>query len=166
MCCASLSRSKLQRAERSTSNFKQSIMAHYFELSGLEALIPADWLLGALDDDSSGTAEMFDQARQAAEDEINGYVGLRYELPLDPVPLFIKSGAVYIAAEVCYNRRSQGDVFPWKDNCKALRALLREIARGETPLYPKTGEGSKAKGSSKAYTEPSKVHSSSGRTGC
>lgn len=141
-------------------------MAHYFELADLEALIPGDWLLGALDDSSSGTAEMFNAARQAAEDEINGLVSLRYELPLDPVPLFIKSGSLYIAAEVCFNRRGQQESFPWKDNCAALRKLLREIARGETPLYPKSGDGAKAKGSSKAYTEPSKVHSASGRTGC
>lgn len=141
-------------------------MPHYFELADLEPLIPGDWLLGSLDDDSSGTAEMFEGARKVAEDEINGLVGLRYELPLDPVPLFISSGALHIAAEVCYSRRGQGEAFPWKGQCSSLRALLREIARGETPLYPKSGGNTKAKGTSKAYTEPSKVHSSGGRTGC
>lgn len=134
-------------------------MAHYFEIEKLEALIPADWLIGSLDDDANGSAEMFDSAREVAEDEINGYIGLRYELPLGTVPLFIKSGALYLAAEVCYARRGQSEAFPWAENTKTLRSMLKSIARGEVPLYPKSDSGSKAKGASKAYVEPLKVHS-------
>ena len=139
-------------------------MAHYFDIEKLEALIPATWLISALDDDANNSAEMFDQARQVAEDEINGLIGLRYALPLEPVPLFIQSGALYIAAEVCYNRRGESEAFPWKDNVKGLRSLLKDIARGDVPLYPKDGEKAVAKGKSKAYVERSKVHSN--RTNC
>lgn len=134
-------------------------MSHYFEIDALKALIPAQWLVGALDDDANATAEMFDQCRQAAEDEINGLVSLRYALPLDPVPLILASGAVYIAAEICYGRRGAAESFPFKEKVAALRQTLKQIATGSIPLYPKTGAAAVVKGRNKAYVTPSKIHS-------
>lgn len=134
-------------------------MANYFEIEKLEALIPATWLLGALDDDGNGTAEMFEEARTVAEEEINGHLGLRYELPLDPVPLFVQSVALYLAAELCYARRGEAEAFPFKDKVENARSLLTKIAEGKVPLYPKSDGGSKAKGAAKAYVGVNKVHS-------
>lgn len=134
-------------------------MANYFEIEKLEALIPSTWLLGALDDDGNGTAEMFDEARTVAEQEIDGHIGLRYALPLDPVPLFVQSVALYLAAELCYARRGEAEAFPFKDKVENARALLTKIAEGKVPLYPKADSGSKAKGAAKAYVGVNKVHS-------
>jgi len=56
--------SDIQHPASSIQHPASKTMSHYFELADLEALIPGDWLLGSLDDDSSGTAEMFEASAQ------------------------------------------------------------------------------------------------------
>ncbi len=146
----------------------------YFELTELEALIPAEWLLQALDDENSGTAEMFEAARSAAEGEINGWIGLRYLLPIDPVPPFIKDAALKLAAELCYARRGQIEQFPWTNALNVLRGNLTapgvfaRIATGEIPLYPLAAPaaGAATKSAPAVSGERSKVHTRHGSTMC
>lgn len=148
----------------------------YFELTELAALIPSTWLVGALDDSASGAAEMFEAARAAAEGEINGWIGLRYPLPIDPVPPFVKDAAMKMAAEICYARRGQIEAFPWVTALAVLRGTatqpgtLSKIAAGEIPLYPLVapapGASTRPGATSSISGERSKVHSHRGSTAC
>ena len=84
---------------------------------------------------------------------------------ISPVPLFIKQAAMKFAAELCYARRGAADQFPWKEAVTVLRGngmvtgTMTKIATGEIPLFPKSGGDAAGKGRSKAYVEPSKIHS-------
>lgn len=138
-------------------------MSDYFQYDELKALLPAAWLLASLDDDQDGElAEMFDSARTAATNEVNGKVGLRYALPLvDPVPQFVKTCALYFACEICYGRRQQSQQFPFAKMVEGLRRTLDDIASGKTTLYPTSDGGKKTKANAQAAVvgSTSRIHS-------
>jgi len=76
-----------------------------------------------------------------ADGEINGYLGARHHVPLDPVPPIIKTCSVDIAVYNLYSRRS---VAP-EDRFERYRARIRyleKVAEGKISLGADDPEGS------------------------
>lgn len=116
----------------------------YFTFDELTALIPEEWLTQAVDDDSSGNAEKFEEVQASAENAVNAPLSVRYATPVAVTPL-IKRAALLIAAEICYSRRNQRDRFPYDEELNGkkgqkggLRYQLEQIAAGEMQLTPST----------------------------
>jgi phage gp36-like protein len=133
----------------------------YFIQSDLEALIPAAWLVEGLDDDANGAQDAFTVVQTAAEDEVNGALGIRYSVPLDTtgkagLESFLRSLCAHIAAEMIYGRRGQTERFPFEAKLKAMRAQLAKMAAGELPLSPEVQRETAA---IVAITEDSRIHS-------
>ena len=110
----------------------------YVNDSDLVGLIPPDFLTQALDDNGDGVADdgLLDLIIAQASEEIDGYIGRRYPLPLlTPYPEVITSSAKALAAEALYKRRGIEDQKnPWSAKARSIRMLLQSIAQGTTPL--------------------------------
>jgi hypothetical protein len=128
----------------------------YFTFDELKGIVPDGWVTAALDDDANGDAEQFDVVQAVAEKEVNGVVGMRYAVPLNPVPEVLSTIAVYIAAEIVYGRRNQIEHFPYVDKLAVMRRQLRDIGAGTLPLTP-TKDREKA--SVSIISEGSRVYS-------
>lgn len=117
----------------------------YVAQADLENLIPADFIVEALDDDADGSADTgaWDQVAAAAARQIDGYLEQRYALPLDtPYPNLVTEAAVVFAAEILYQRRGMhGDKNPFARRADRLRASLADVASGESPLTYATDAG-------------------------
>jgi hypothetical protein len=114
----------------------------YFTFAELTALIPEGWLTASLDDESSGDSASFEVVQASAEDAVNAILSVRYAVPVAATP-FVKRAALLIAAETCYNRRQQGNIFPYKEELNGkdgqkggIRYMLEQIAKGEMDLAP------------------------------
>jgi len=136
---------------------------HYFDWQDLLGLIPESFAIEALDDDSDGTAEMWDTVRDAAEDAVDGYLEGRYPVPVSTsqVPSLVKRSAVLFCAADCFNRRGEGERFPHKRELASRMQSLEKIRDGQTQLTP--GKRS-AKPRGAVLSERSKVYGS-GRLG-
>lgn len=128
----------------------------YTTFTALKALVPDGWVTDALDDDSDGDEEKFEDVLAVAELEVNGALGLRYTVPLATVTPFVASVTTYICAEIVYGRRQQQEHFPYKDALAVARRQLRDISAGTLPLSP-TKE--REKPSVSIISEASRVHS-------
>lgn len=91
--------------------------------------------------DRSGTgsidATVVDLALADADDEINGYLGQQYELPLASVPSLLNRLAADIARYRLYDDAASDEV---RNRYKDAVSLLTSIARGNVSLgMPSTG---------------------------
>jgi len=134
----------------------------YAVASDLVGLIPTEWRDAATDDNGDATAEAMSAVLTSAEDEINGTLSTRYTVPIDleasaaPVEL-LRHACRYLAAELCYARRSMQEQFPFKTVVEQIRTTLRQIAQGKIPLFPNSEQ---VADEMVAITETSRVHSS------
>ena len=128
----------------------------YTTLAKVTALVPDGWITAGLDDDADGDAEQFSAVLEVAEQEVNGVLGLRYEVPLETVTDFVASITGYICAEIVYGRRNMQEHFPYKDALAVQRRTLRDIGAGTLPLSP-TKE--RLNSSVSVISADSKVHS-------
>jgi hypothetical protein len=121
----------------------------YVQLSDLAGSIPADFLTQALDDDGDGVADtgVFDGIASDVGNTIDGYVGLRYSLPLVPdftlypntygYPPVVTSAARVLSLDQLYKRRgTTDDKNPWSAQAGQIRTLLKAISLGQSPLAP------------------------------
>ncbi len=127
----------------------------YCDLSDIQAIIPPDFLTQALDDDGDGIADAGALVIAGACREVDAILGVRYTVPLDPVPPVATHAAVTLAAEACYLRRgAAGDKNPYHAAAAAVRQQLRDIAAGALPLDPSIG---RARPSASIITETSRT---------
>lgn len=112
----------------------------YVEQTDIEALIPAEFLLQALDDDQDGEADpgVWDKLVVAVGDEIDGALGQKYTVPFaTPYPSVVKAAAKVLALWSLYQRRGlAGDRNPWESEAKRQRDKLDRIGKGLDPLTP------------------------------
>ena len=138
----------------------------YITLDDLKPLIPSGWLTEALDDDSNGSAEMFNGVRDAAELAVNGVLSLQYSVPIaTPASFpFLKHVTSLEAARLCYARRGYEDKgFPHSASYEAAWKQLSQIGRGELQLGPAAqSQASLAKPRGSVITERSRIHSTTG----
>lgn len=128
----------------------------YIELTDLQAAIPADFLTGALDDDTDGVLESWPAVQAAACRAVDALIGGRFSVPVPaPCPAAVVEAAFAFAAEMIYNRRGvHGKDNPYAERARAARELLARIGAGELPLDPALG---RAKPSVSLITEPSRT---------
>jgi phage gp36-like protein len=90
------------------------------------------------DRDGIADADVIAAALEDAENQINGYVGTRYQVPLDPVPALVRTWAVSIARYVLHRNGAPGHVeADYKDAISALKDVAAKrialpVAEGET----------------------------------
>jgi phage gp36-like protein len=134
----------------------------YAAASDLVGLIPTEWRDAATDDNGDATAESISAVLTSAEDEINGTLSTRYTVPIDltadaaPVEL-LRHACRYLAAELCYGRRSMQEQFPFKTVVEQIRTTLRQIAQGKIPLFPNSEQ---VADELVVVSQPSRVNSS------
>ncbi len=137
-------------------------MPDYVLMSEMNGLIPAAFLVQALDDDQDGAADLTAWADVLNQTHklIDGPLSVRFTTPFsNPLPPIVLEAAPIFAAELLYKRRGHADeVNPWVKQATKLREKLEKIAKGELPLTPDT---KRAKASASVISAPSKM----GRTG-
>lgn len=139
-------------------------MPDYVLMTEMNGLIPAAFLVQALDDDQDGAADstawrdVLAQVHRA----IDGPLSVRYTVPFaNPLPPIVAEAAPILAAELLYKRRGMsGENNPWEKQATAVRAKLERVAAGELPIFPTTP---RAQPSAAIVTEPSRATSRRGR---
>lgn len=139
-------------------------MPDYVLMSEMNGLIPAAFLVQALDDNSDGAADAAawtDVLRQVHR-AIDGPLGSKFAVPFNnPLPPIVLEAAPIFAAELLYKRRGTADdANPWVGQANKLREKINKIAAGELPLTP---DIKKANASIAVVSETSKL-SRRGRT--
>lgn len=110
----------------------------YVTQADLSNLIPAEFIVEALDDDGDGTADAgaWDGVAEEAGQEIDSYLEQRYALPLsEPYPARVIQAAKIFACEILYKRRGiHGDKNPFSARAERHRKALANIASGDAAL--------------------------------
>lgn len=106
----------------------------------LEKLIPVD-KLAELTTEVGDTpdAKVVADCIARADAEIDSYLGVRYRLPLSPVPPQVKSLSVDIALYHLYSRRSVAPPVRQQKYAAAV-AFLRQVAAGQAVVEGVNGE--------------------------
>ncbi|WP_043585362.1 phage protein Gp36 family protein [Geminisphaera colitermitum] len=138
----------------------------YVTMAEMNGLIPAQFLVQALDDNNDGIADpsAWTDVVAAVHKEIDGLLGVRFTVPFsNPIPALVTHAAQTLAAELLYSRRGfQGeDKNPWTAQAKQVRARLEKIASGDLPLTPQI---QREKPSASIVAEQAKTTSRTGRT--
>jgi len=94
-----------------------------------------DTLIQLTDDAGAGTVDdsRVTRAIADADAEIDSYCGVRYSVPLSPVPPVIRKGSVDIAVYNLYARR-RGAPEDRKDRYNDAIRFLRDVAAGKASL--------------------------------
>jgi phage gp36-like protein len=125
----------------------------YATLDDLKKQIPEDMLIQLTDDAGSGVVDstIVDAALETADVEIDGYIGVRCALPLNPVPAIIVKQAIDLAIYNLYARR-QGPPDHWQRRYDNVIRFLGMVAKGDISLGVgdpnSTGSGDEAVASS------------------
>lgn len=135
----------------------------YVEQSDIEALIPAEFLRQALDDDGDGVADagVFDKIVETVEEEIDAALGQKYSVPFaEPYPAVVRLAAKILTLWSLYQRRGfHGEANPWETEAARQRKKLDSIGKGDDPLTP-DDTGTKPAGV--VVTEPAKTYDPGG----
>lgn len=114
----------------------------YSTLSDIKDQLDQARLIQLTDDERTGTVNesRVDKAISDADEEINGYVGSRYTVPLSPVPAIIRKYSVDLAIYNLYGRR---DTVPEvrKDRYANAIKFLQQVALGKISLGPTDPDG-------------------------
>lgn len=140
-------------------------MPAYITMADLNAVIPPQFLLEALDDDSDGAADpgLFDTIVAAGMREVDAILGKRYATPFEnPLPGIVQHATLVFVAEALFTRRGKKDKDnPWAEKAAGIRKQLEEIAAGKVPFTPGLD---RKKPSISAITEPARTVSARGRS--
>jgi phage gp36-like protein len=113
-------------------------MSYLSTSADLKGLIPEDFLIQALDDNSDGAEDtgLFAIILDDAEREIHGYCRQRYVTPIAaPIPDLIVEAAKILTAYRLYVRRGRGgEANPLRDDASRIRKKLQAIAEGKEQL--------------------------------
>lgn len=139
--------------------------ADYVTLDSLRALLPAQHILEALDDDNDGAEDdgVWDTIAAAAQEGVDGLLSGRFAVPFSaPVPALVLQAAKIFAAEIIYQRRGvEADKNPWTSQAKALRLRLTELGDSNAPAP--TDFPGVAKAAAVIIGETARTFSGSGR---
>lgn len=137
----------------------------YTTLAQVKAKLPHDFIIEALDDDKDGLMdeEVWTAVAEDAADQVDGRLGMRYTVPLDPaaLPAVVNAASLLFVLETLYQRRGYGteETNPFLVSARAARKELAAIGNGETPLTP---QAEKPRQSVVAITEPARTSSAAG----
>lgn len=114
----------------------------YTTLDQVTTKLPYQFVVEALDDESSGTMneETWQLVAEDAADQVDSRLGKRYAVPFDPAALepVVRTAALMFCLETLYLRRGFGTAEnnPYMTSAVAARAELDRIGNGDTPLTP------------------------------
>ncbi len=108
----------------------------YCTQADIEKLIPAaDLAILTTENELEPDAAVVAQAIADAGGEINGYLGIRYQVPLDPVPDLVKAIAVDLAV---YNLHKRRPLLPMPETCRQSYAdrigFLKQVVAGTATI--------------------------------
>jgi hypothetical protein len=132
----------------------------YVEYSDLQGMIPAQFLLQALDDAGTGNPDAWDTVQSQACEAVDALLCGRYDTPFQPdpngnYPAIVTMAAKNFAAELCYNRRGRiEDSNPYRSAADTFRKQLTRIGAGQMPLTPEINVTTQ---SGTAIVEPSNM---------
>jgi phage gp36-like protein len=109
----------------------------YATQADLEKLIAPATLVQLADDDHDGVADagVIAEALEAADDQVNAYVGARYQVPFATTPGVINKVAVDLALYHLYTRRASEAVPEVRQTrYDAALKFLREVLEGKVSL--------------------------------
>lgn len=109
----------------------------YLTLAQMEAEIPGDFIVQALDDDGDGDINaIFGVVQEAVADKIHAFLSQRFEVPFsDPIPPIVKASARVFTGDMLYRRRGfKGDENPFEEDEAKFCKVLAEIGNGDRPL--------------------------------
>lgn len=117
----------------------------YAEKSDVEALIPAEFLDQALNDENEdgGADAGWVKVASAVDRQINALLSVSFSVPLSsPYPTLITQAATILAASLCYKRRGKtGENNPWESQEESWLERLAKIGKGEETLTPTSSIG-------------------------
>lgn len=98
--------------------------------------ITEDIVIQLTDDDRTGNIDsaIVTAQIQRADNEIDGYVSVRYVTPLNPVPGIIENTSIDLAIYYLYMRRSEVVPEARKDAYTNAVKLLKSISKGDVKL--------------------------------
>ncbi len=108
----------------------------YIALDDLRKLVPEDALVQFTDDESLGTVDeaRVDEAIESAQAEADGYLGIRYTVPLASPSEAVKAKVADIALYNLYSRTLQEMPEVRRDRYKAAVKWLEGVAKGTVSL--------------------------------
>jgi len=143
----------------------------YCAYADIKKILPEETLVQLTDDEGAGVANQtrISEAIAQADDEINAYLGMKYSLPLSPVPAIVKKLSVDMAVYNLYSRRMESIPETRAERYKNCLRLLEGIAAGKISIGEATepaGEEDQVKVSTSAedrtFTKGKKSDGSSG----
>ena len=111
----------------------------YSTLTDVKKLIPEDTLIQLTDDEGAGVINeaRVTEAIAQADSEIDSYLGIRYSVPLSPVPDVVKKLSVDMAIYNLYSRRVEEIPATRADRYKNSIRLLEGISKGTVSIGEK-----------------------------
>ena len=109
----------------------------YSTLADIKKLIPEDSLVQLTDDEGAGTVNQgrIDETIAQADEEINSYLGIRYDVPFPaPIPGIVKKMSVDITIYNLYSRKLETIPATRADRYKNTIRMLEAISKGTVSL--------------------------------
>lgn len=133
----------------------------YFTRAQIEAELPDQFLVQALDDDKDGVedAGKYDEVAGVACGDADALVSQSYPVPFAaPYPPLIAMAARMFMLEKLYSRRGySGENNPHTSAAEKMRARLIAVGVGDAALGPEVAKAAPAP--VRVITEPSRLHS-------
>jgi len=134
----------------------------YITQADMVAVVPADILTVAIDDENLGIESdgVWDIIEAAAARRVDGILAARYPVPFSsPYPDLVKDAAIVFAATMLYLRKGYAkDANPWTAEAEAMQQRLQKVADGDIDLIA-TGSDISADGGGSIISEPAKTYS-------
>jgi phage gp36-like protein len=98
--------------------------------------LPEDTLIDLTDDEGLGVVvdNVVTRAVEDADEEIDGFLAVRYALPFSTTPRLVRKFSVDIAICNLYARKPGTTPDERKENCQRAREMLGKIAEGKLNL--------------------------------
>lgn len=108
----------------------------YSTTADIERLLAPDVIRQLTDDGPNGRSadEIIAEAIDQADREIDSYVGVVRQVPLDPAPGLVANLSAKIAAYNLLRRRPHLEAGEWGDEYKRCLRLLERVAAGQISL--------------------------------
>jgi phage gp36-like protein len=139
-------------------------MPDYVLIGDLDADLPPQFLVQALDDDNDGIADagIWTKVLKSVSEEIDGILGQKFAVPFgNPLPAIAVHAARQLAIAKLYQRRGIEDkANPYAKAAADIREKLKAIAQGKEPLAPELQQSAP---SVSIISDKSKLHSSTGK---
>jgi len=140
----------------------------YCSLDDITRAIPLDAVIDLTDDDRAGAVDQsrVNEAVSAASSLIDGFCGMRYSVPMNPVPALIRCLAADIAIYNLYARRHESIPDTRRARYEDALSVLEKIVRGQAILDVPPPPSPAANAASSSFVAPGRVFTRETLDGC